>query len=44
MAKMKKEYEKVFIEVVDFKCPDVLCASGVDPDDTDWGGGQGKPW
>ena len=41
---MKKDYENAQIEIIDFKLCDVITTSIPDPDDTDWGGGQGKPW
>ena len=43
---MKKDYENALVEIVDFKCCDVISTSNVgpDPEDTDWGGGQGRPW
>ena len=43
--KMKKDYENAEINIIDFKLCDVITTSNPDPEgeDTDWGGGQGRP-
>lgn len=43
----KKSYVQAELDVMLFKCNDIVTASGgddVDSDNTDWGGGQPVKW
>ena len=45
-SNMKKDYEAAEIEILLFQDIDIITSSRSDNDDpdTDWEGGQGKPW